>query len=109
MLSSEAILWSSKKQHVVTLSTTEAEFIDAASSACQAIWQRRILQQLSHKQCKSAVIFCDNSSAIKLSRNPVLHGHSRHIDVRFHFFFVISLRMESWNWLSVLLKSKLQT
>ncbi|CAJ2672146.1 unnamed protein product [Trifolium pratense] len=30
-------------------------------------------------------IFCDNSSSIKLSRNPVMHGRSKHIDVRFHF------------------------
>jgi hypothetical protein len=31
------------------------------------------------------VIYCDNNSAIKLSKNPVLHGRSKHIDVRFHF------------------------
>jgi len=30
-------------------------------------------------------MFCDNSSTIKLSKNPVLHGRSKHIDVRFHF------------------------
>lgn len=44
ILSSGAVSWSSKKQHVVTLSTTEAEFIAVASSACQAVWLRRILQ-----------------------------------------------------------------
>lgn len=31
------------------------------------------------------MIFCDNSSAIKLYKNPVLHGRSKHIDIRFHF------------------------
>ena len=30
-------------------------------------------------------IHCDNSSAIQLSKNPVLHGKSKHIDIRFHF------------------------
>ena len=44
MLSSGTVSWSSKKQLVVTLSTIEAEFIAAASSACQAVWLRRILQ-----------------------------------------------------------------
>ncbi|CAL2257015.1 unnamed protein product [Prunus armeniaca] len=68
MLSSGAVSWSSKKQPVVTLSTTEAKFIAAASSACQAAWLRRILH-----------------STIKLSKNPVMHGRSKHIDVRFHF------------------------
>jgi Cft2 family RNA processing exonuclease len=85
MLSSGAVSWSSKKQPVVTLSTTEAEFIVAASSACQAVWLRRILQQLNHEPRKSTTIYCDNSSTIKLSKNPVLHRRSKHIDVRFHF------------------------
>ncbi|KZV19035.1 hypothetical protein F511_08463, partial [Dorcoceras hygrometricum] len=31
------------------------------------------------------IIYCDNNSAIKLSKNPVLHGRSKHIDVKYHF------------------------
>lgn len=84
-LGTGAISWSSKKQPVVTLSTTEAEFIAASSCACQAIWLRRILDKLGHIQMRCTTIFCDNSSTIKLSRNPVMHGRSKHIDVRFHF------------------------
>ncbi|KAM1668042.1 hypothetical protein ACFX2K_047430 [Malus domestica] len=84
-LSSSAVSWSSKKQPIVTLSTIEAEFIATASTACQAMWLRRILEQLNHGLCKSTVIHCDNTSAIKLSKNPVMHGRSKHIDVRFHF------------------------
>ncbi|CAL2241824.1 unnamed protein product [Prunus armeniaca] len=85
MLSSAAVSWSSKKQLVVTFSTTEVEFIAATSSACQAVWLRRLLEELCFKQDNPTVIFCDNSSAIKLSRNPIMHGRSKHIDVRFHF------------------------
>lgn len=85
MLGTGAISWSSKKQAVVTLSTTEAEFISAAMCACQAVWLRRILHKLGQTQRKSTPILCDNSSSIKLSKNPVLHGRSKHIDVRFHY------------------------
>lgn len=85
LLSSGAVSWSSRKQPIVTLSTTEAEFLAAASCACQAIWLRRIMEQLGHKQPSATIIYCDNSSTIKLSRNPVMHGRSKHIDVRFHF------------------------
>lgn len=85
ILGTGAVSWSSKKQPVVTLSTTEAEFIAAASCACQGVWLRRILEKLGHAQGSSTTIYCDNSSAIKLSKNPVLHGRSKHIDVRFHF------------------------
>ncbi|CAJ2655469.1 unnamed protein product [Trifolium pratense] len=36
-----------------------------------------------NKDC--VTLYCDNSSTIKLSKNPVMHGRSKHIDVRFHF------------------------
>ncbi|KAJ4710246.1 Retrovirus-related Pol polyprotein from transposon TNT 1-94 [Melia azedarach] len=85
MLGSGAIAWSSRKQPIVTLSTTEAEFVAAAACASQAIWMKRILEKLSLEESKCTTIRCDNSSTIKLSKNPLLHGRSKHIDVRFHF------------------------
>ena len=85
LLSSRVVSWTSKKQPVVNLSTTEAEFIAAASCACQAIWLRRVLEKLGQKQEEVVTVFCDSSSTIKLSRNPVMHGRTKHIDVRFHF------------------------
>ncbi|GKU96986.1 hypothetical protein SLEP1_g10166 [Rubroshorea leprosula] len=85
MLGSGAISWSSKKQPIVTLSTTEAEYVAATSCACQAIWLRRIMEELELNQHEATSIYCDNSSAIKLSKNPVLHGRSKHIHVRYHF------------------------
>lgn len=85
MLGTGAISWSSKKQPIVTLSTTEAEFIAATACACQAIWLRRILEELQFKQDKATTVFCDNNSTIKLSKNPVLHGKSKHIDVKYYF------------------------
>ena len=44
-----------------------------------------MLGKLDQNQGKSTIIHCVSSSAIKLSKNPVMHGHSKHIDVRFHF------------------------
>lgn len=85
MLGSAAVSWCSKKQPIVTLSTTEAEFVAAATCASQALWLRNLLEELQFKQEYSTQLFCDNSSAIKLSRNPVFHGKCKHIDVRYHF------------------------
>jgi hypothetical protein len=85
MFSGGAVAWSSKKQPVVSLSTTEAEFIAAAYCACQVMWMRRVLDRLNCKQVTPTVIYCDNMSTIKLAKNPVMHGRSKHIDVRFHF------------------------
>jgi hypothetical protein len=85
MYGNGVVSWSSKKQAIVTLSTTEAEFVAAASCACQAVWLGRILEQLKQAQMNGTVIFCDNTSSIKLSKNPVMHGRCKHIDVRYHF------------------------
>ena len=46
---------------------------------------RGILKQLGQEQNNCTEVFCDNTSTIKLSKNPVMHGRSKHIDVRFHF------------------------
>lgn len=85
MMDSGAVTWSSKKQQIVTLSTTKAKFVAAALSSCQAIWLRRLLEVLHNQQQNPTLIYCDNISAIKLSKDPVLHGRSKHIDVRYHF------------------------
>lgn len=77
--------WSPKKQPLVTLSTTEAGFVAAAACACQGVWLRRVLDQLRVNQIGATRVYCDNNSTIKLSKNPVLHGRSKHIHVRFHF------------------------
>jgi len=84
-LGTGAVSWSSKKQPIVTLSTTESEYIAATSCACQCIWIMRILETIGFKEQKLILILCDSNSAIKLSENPVFHGKSKHIDVRFHF------------------------
>ncbi|RDX97555.1 hypothetical protein CR513_19660, partial [Mucuna pruriens] len=55
-----AISWASKKQPVVSLSITEAEYIATALCACQCIWLRRILEQLGAKEKEETVILCDN-------------------------------------------------
>lgn len=44
-----------------------------------------MLEEIGCKQGERTVLFCDNSSTIKLSKNPVFHGRSKHIQVRFHF------------------------
>jgi hypothetical protein len=85
MLGTGVVSWSSKKQPIVTLSTTEAEYVAAAACACQCIWIRSVLEHLQVKQGEGTVILCDNNSSIKLSKNQVMHGRCKHIDIRFHF------------------------
>jgi hypothetical protein len=74
LLSSGAVTWSSKKQPIVTLSTTEVEFVAAAVCACQAIWMKRVLREFKYNNEACTLIRCDNNSTIKVSKNPVMYG-----------------------------------
>ncbi|KAJ0522114.1 putative RNA-directed DNA polymerase [Helianthus annuus] len=84
-LGSGAIAWQSRKQKVVALSSTEAEYIALSMAGCQAIWLKGILKELQiHMDCPPA-IHCDNRSTICLAKDPVYHGKSKHIRVKYHF------------------------
>ena len=84
-LGSAAITWSSKKQSTAALSSSEAEYVAAASSTFQALWLRKLLTDLHQAQNGTTKIFCDNLSVIAMTKNPVFHGRSKHIDIRHHF------------------------
>ena len=83
-LGSGAVTWSSKKQGVTTLSTAEAEYVAATSSACQGVWLRRLLADFEQEQMEATGIFCDNRSAIAIAKSPVMHGRTKHIDIKFN-------------------------
>ena len=84
-LSTGVVSWALKRQSIVTLSSTEAEYVAAASTTWQDVWMRRILKDLSQNQQEPTTIFCDNSSAIVLSKNHAFHKRTKHIDTRYHF------------------------
>lgn len=85
ILANGAISWASKKQTTTALSTTEAEYIATTLAAKEAIWLRRLLEDLGEKQDSPTTILCDNQSAIALSENPKFHSKSKHIEMQFHY------------------------
>ena len=79
------VSWSSKKQSSVSLSTAEAEYIAAAACCTQILWMKQTLQDI-HVTCNEPIpILCDNTSAISISKNPVMHSKTKHIPIKFQF------------------------
>ena len=79
------VSWSSKKQPSVSLSTIEAKYIAATTCCTQVIWMRKTLEDIQVKYNELIPIFCDNTSAINISKNPVMHSKTKHIPIKFHF------------------------
>ena len=66
------------------MSTVEAEYVAAASCCAQLLWIRQQLKDFSvDKRC--IPIFCDNTSAIKIAKNPCQHKRTKYIDICHHF------------------------
>ncbi|GJZ75976.1 hypothetical protein Tco_0640441 [Tanacetum coccineum] len=76
--------WFSKKQTALAISITEAEYV-SVSKACQQ--ELRMKQALVDYDIKlnDIPVLCDNKGAINLSKNPVLHSRTKHIEIRHHF------------------------
>ncbi|GKC07002.1 retrovirus-related pol polyprotein from transposon TNT 1-94 [Tanacetum coccineum] len=75
---------SAKKQQSVAMSSVEAEYVAVAECCASILW---IKSQLSDYNIyyKMVPIFCDNTNAIAISNNPVLHSRTKHFDIRYHF------------------------
>ena len=80
-LGSGFFTWSSKKQE----STVEAKYIATASAVNQALWLRKILKDLGQEQVEATNIMCDNISTVLILKNPMFHGRTKHIKIKYHF------------------------
>ena len=85
MLANGVITWLSKRQVTVSLSTAEAEYVALCSATQEAIWLRRLLGELGWDQEKPTKIYEDNQGTIAMSKNPVNHSRTKHIDIKYHF------------------------
>ena len=83
-LGSSLVSWSSRKQSSVAQSTTEAEYVAAASCCSQLLWMTYTLCDFGLTFSRVPLL-CDSTSAISVAKNPVLHSKTKHIDVRYHF------------------------
>lgn len=79
------VSWCNKKQLVVTLSSTEAEYVAATMAAQECMWLKRLIGEMLCKVDHAIQIRCDNESAVKIASNLIFHGRTKHIEVRHHY------------------------
>ena len=79
-----AVSWRSKLQDVVTLSTTEAEYISGVHAGQEMIWFHNLLEELGYTFTGPHTLYIDNMSAIAFSQNPEHHGRMKHLDLKYY-------------------------
>nr|GEV32303.1 retrovirus-related Pol polyprotein from transposon TNT 1-94 [Tanacetum cinerariifolium] len=84
ILKGKLVCWSEKKQSSIARSSAEAEYVAAAGCYTQVLWINSQLADYAVLYDK-VPIFCDNTSAIAISNNQILHYRTKHIDIRYHF------------------------
>nr|GEY38423.1 retrovirus-related Pol polyprotein from transposon TNT 1-94 [Tanacetum cinerariifolium] len=76
--------WFAKKQTALAISTSQAEYVFAGKACQQALWIKQALIDYGIR-LDNVPIMCDNKGAIDLSKNPIQHSRTKHIEIRHHF------------------------
>ena len=80
-----AVSWASKLQPIVTLSTTEAEYVSATSAGQEILWLRNLFAELGFPLQGPSSLCLDNQSALAVTKQPEHHGRMKHLDLRFYW------------------------
>ena len=68
----------------MSLSTVEVEYIVAVACCAQVLWMRKNLKEVQAEYDHPISIFCENTSAISISKNPITHSKTKHISIKYH-------------------------
>ena len=84
LLNDSLVTWRSQRQSLVASSTTESEYVAAATASNALIWRRQLLTDLGYDQRGPTVLYMNNQSAIRLAFNPEFHKRTKHIAMKYH-------------------------
>jgi hypothetical protein len=84
-LGDSLVAWISKKQGSISLSTTEVDYIATTTCCTQILWMIQTLVNLKVTYTDPIPLHCDNTSAISLSKNHVIHSKYKHIPIKYHY------------------------
>ena len=77
--------WTSKKQTCTSQSMAEVEYVAVAINCTNIVWLKHLLKGMKEEITKPVILYCDNTSAINISKNPVMHAKTKHIAIKYHY------------------------
>ena len=79
------ISWSSKKQHIIALSSMESEYIAQMHTVKEALWLRSFIDEIQGPHERIIAINCNNQGVITLAKDNKFHSWTKHINLHYHF------------------------
>lgn len=77
--------WTSKKQNCTSQSTVEVEYVATTVNCSNIVLFKQLLEGMKVEIKELVVMFCDNTSAINISKSPVMHSKTKYIAINYHF------------------------
>lgn len=85
-LNGGTVIWCSRKQDIVALSSMESEYIALTESCKELKWVRMLMKSFYEFSIpETIVVFTDSQSSMKLISNQKFSNRSKHIDTKYHF------------------------
>lgn len=82
LLHEGAISWACKKQAIIALSTTEAEYMATTAGIQESVWVKNFIEEIFNIQLGATQLFCDNKGALSLLINNSYSSRTKHIDIK---------------------------
>ena len=79
------VSWTSKKQNCTSQSTTEAKYVAVAINYSNIVCFKQLLEGMKVEIKELVVMCCDNTNAINISKNPMMHSKTKKISIKYHF------------------------
>ena len=79
------VSWTSKKKNCISQSTAKAKYVAATKNYLNVVWLKQLLKGMKEDITKPMLIYCDNSSAISISKNPMMHTKTKNIAIKYYY------------------------
>ena len=85
LLGKRLVTWTSKKQNGISQSTIQVEYVVVAVNCINSVWIKQLLKCMKAEIIEPMILYCDNTSAINISKNPLMHTNTKHIAIKYHY------------------------
>ena len=84
-LGKKVVTWTSKKQSCTSKSTAKVEYVATAINYTKIVWIKQLLKGMKEEITALVILYCDNTSAINISKNLVMHAKIKHIAIKYPY------------------------